>query len=107
MSARTPTQFPGAGALREAGRMFALGLDVCRAVPKRPFQIREFIQQCWFIARVTILPTALVAIHYGAVIALQLGSLHRKIGAQTFTVAAIVLAVIQQASTTVPALTIA
>lgn len=107
MSARTPTQFPGAGALREAGRMFALGLDVCRAVPKRPFQIREFIQQCWFIASVTILPTALVAIPFGAVIALQLGSLTRQIGAQSFTGAASVLAVIQQASPLVTALLIA
>ncbi|WP_086818834.1 ABC transporter permease [Allokutzneria sp. NRRL B-24872] len=99
--------FPGAGALRETGRMFALGLDTTRAVFKRPFQVREFIQQCWFIASVTILPTALVAIPFGAVIALQLGSLTRQLGAQSFTGAASVLAVIQQASPIVTALLIA
>ncbi|MFB9905289.1 MlaE family ABC transporter permease [Allokutzneria oryzae] len=104
----TPSpSFPGVGALRETGRMFALGLDTSRAVFKRPFQLREFIQQCWFIASVTILPTALVAIPFGAVIALQLGSLTRQLGAQSFTGAASVLAVIQQASPIVTALLIA
>jgi phospholipid/cholesterol/gamma-HCH transport system permease protein len=101
------TNFPGAGALRETGRLFALGLDTTRMVFRRPFQVREFIQQCWFIASVTILPTALVSIPFGAVIALQLGSLTRQIGAQSFTGAASVLAIIQQASPIVTALLIA
>lgn len=106
MSVGTQAKFPGAGALRETGRLFALALDVGRALPKRPFQTREFIQQCWFIASVTILPTALVAIPFGAVIALQLGSLTRQIGAQSFTGAASVLAIIQQAAPIVTALLI-
>ena len=59
--------------LAASGNLFAFALDTMRALPKRPFQIREFIQQTWFIASVTILPTALVAIPFGAVIALQLG----------------------------------
>ncbi|MHA6805858.1 MlaE family ABC transporter permease [Salinifilum ghardaiensis] len=98
---------PGAGAVRETGRLFALALEVGRNLPKRPFQLREFIQQCWFIASVTILPTALVSIPFGAVIAMQLGSLTRQIGAQSFTGAASVLAIIQQASPIVTALLIA
>lgn len=97
---------PGAGGLRETGRLFALALDIARALPKRPFQLREFIQQCWFLASVTILPTALVAIPFGAVIALQLGSLTSQLGAQSFTGAASVLAIIQQASPIVTALLI-
>ncbi|MBP2476113.1 phospholipid/cholesterol/gamma-HCH transport system permease protein [Crossiella equi] len=104
---RPAPNYPGRAALAETGRMFALGLDTTRAMFKRPFQFREFIQQCWFIASVTILPTALVAIPFGAVIALQLGSLTRQIGAQSFTGAASVLAVIQQASPIVTALLIA
>ena len=100
-------QFPGAGGLRQTGKLFALGMDIVRSMPSRPFQIREFIQQCWFIASVTILPTALVSIPFGAVIALQLGSLTRQIGAQSFTGAASVLAIIQQASPIVTALLIA
>jgi phospholipid/cholesterol/gamma-HCH transport system permease protein len=99
--------FPGAGALRETGRLFALGLDVGVNIFRRPFQTREFIQQSWFIASVTILPTALVAIPFGAVIALQLGSLTKQLGAQSFTGAASVLAIIQQASPLVTALLVA
>ena len=49
---------PAVGALRQSGSLFALCLDVVRALPRRPFQIREFIEQAWFIASVTILPTA-------------------------------------------------
>jgi phospholipid/cholesterol/gamma-HCH transport system permease protein len=86
--------------------MFALALDVARAAPKRPFQWGEFVRQAWFIASVTILPTALVSIPFGAVIALQIGSLSRQLGAQSFTGAASVLAVIREASPIVTALLI-
>jgi len=97
---------PVAG-VRQSGRLFALFLDVVRMTFKRPFQVREFIQQAWFVASVTILPTALVAIPFGAVIALQLGSLTRQLGAQSFTGAASVLAIIREASPIVTALLIA
>lgn len=93
--------------LRQAGALFALALDVLRALPNRPFQTKEFIQQCWFIASVTIVPTALVSIPFGAVIALQLGTLTRQLGAQSFTGAASVLAVVREASPIVTALLIA
>jgi phospholipid/cholesterol/gamma-HCH transport system permease protein len=93
--------------LAASGNLFAFALDVVRALPKRPFQIREFIQQTWFVASVTILPTALVAIPFGAVIALQLGSLTRQLGAQSFTGSASVLAVLREASPIVTALLIA
>jgi len=93
--------------VRESGRLFALFLDVIRLSFKHPFQTREFVQQAWFIASVTILPTALVAIPFGAVIALQLGTVTRQLGAQSFTGAASVLAVIREASPIVCALLIA
>src|SRR5919107_304288 len=95
------------GGLRQSGRLFALFLDVGRMTFKRPFQFREFIQQAWFIASVTVLPTMLVTIPFGAVIALQLGTLSRQIGAQSFTGAASVLAIIREASPIVVALLIA
>ncbi|MFD6531475.1 MlaE family ABC transporter permease [Streptomyces sp. NPDC060184] len=93
--------------LRETGKLFALGIAVTRAVFRRPFQAREFIEQFWFIASVTILPAALVSIPFGAVIALQVGSLTQQLGAQSFTGGASVLAVIQQASPLIVALLIA
>ena len=97
---------PTAG-VANTGRLFALFLDVVRLTFKRPFQLREFIQQGWFLASVTILPTALVAIPFGAVIALQLGGLTRQLGAQSFTGAASVLAILREASPIVCALLIA
>ncbi|WP_007024622.1 MlaE family ABC transporter permease [Saccharomonospora iraqiensis] len=99
--------FPGHGALVQVGRLATLGWEVARAIPRRPFQWREWIQQCWFFASVTILPTALVAIPFGAVIALQLGSLTQQIGAQSFTGAASALAIVQQASPLITALLVA
>lgn len=93
--------------VKEPGRFFALCLDTFRAMFKLPFQWREFIQQAWFIASVTILPTALVSIPFGAVIALQIGNLTRQLGAQSLTGAASVLAVLREASPIVTALLIA
>ncbi|MEI2712051.1 MAG: ABC transporter permease [Nocardioides sp.] len=90
-----------------AGNLFAFALDVLRGLFRRPFQLKEFIQQAWFIASVTIIPTALVAIPFGAVIALQVGSLIKQFGAQSFTGSASVLAVIQQAAPIGTALLIA
>ncbi|GAA2775412.1 ABC transporter permease [Saccharopolyspora taberi] len=103
-TARTGTH---GGVLRESGELFALTWAVLRAMPARPFQVREFVQQSWFVASVTIVPTALVAIPFGAVVALQIGSLTKQIGAQSFTGAASVLATVQQASPLVTALLIA
>ncbi|MDP9091673.1 MAG: ABC transporter permease [Actinomycetota bacterium] len=97
---------PAAG-VAQAGRLFAMFLDVARLMFRRPFQFREFIQQSWFIASVTIVPTALVSIPFGAVIALQIGSLSRQVGAQSFTGAASVLAIVREASPIVVALLIA
>ncbi|WP_216213140.1 MlaE family ABC transporter permease [Amycolatopsis aidingensis] len=102
-----PVASMGLAALRQVGMLCSLGLDVLRLSLKPPYQFREFIQQCWFIVRVSILPAALVSIPFGAVIALQLGSLTQQIGAQSFTGSASVLAVIQQASPLITALLIA
>ncbi len=98
---------PLAMGLQRSGDFFAFGVDVARSVVRRPFQIRELIQQAWFISSVSILPAALVSIPFGAVIALQLGSLVRQLGAQSFTGAASVLAVVREAGPIVTALIIA
>lgn len=88
----------GNGALAQTGNIVQLAVDVVRQSAVRPFQWREFIQQAWFIASVTILPTALIAIPFGAIVSLQTGSLIKQIGAESYTGAASVLVVIQQAS---------
>lgn len=96
-----------AAALRQTGNFFALSLDTLRMVFRRPFQWAEMIDQAWFLASVTILPTALVSIPFGAVIALELGNLTRQVGAQSFTGSASVLAIVREASPIVTALLIA
>ncbi|MBO0867644.1 MAG: ABC transporter permease [Micromonosporaceae bacterium] len=93
--------------MRGVGGFVGFTVDTLRAVPRRPFQIRETVQQAWFVSSVSILPAALVSIPFGAVIALQLGSLVRQLGAQSFTGAASVLAVVREAGPIVTALIIA
>ncbi|WP_344428813.1 ABC transporter permease [Amycolatopsis minnesotensis] len=96
-----------ANGMREFGRMCAMALDVLVQIFRRPFQFREFVQQFWFIASVSIMPAIMVSIPFGAVISLQLGGLTSQIGAQQFNGAASVLAVVQQASPIVTTLIIA
>jgi phospholipid/cholesterol/gamma-HCH transport system permease protein len=104
-----PPEAPAAALapLRQVGQIFALAGTTVRLTFRRPFALRELIEQFWFIASVTILPTALVAIPFGAVIALQVGSLLQQFGAQSFTGAGSVIAVVQQASPLIVALVIA
>lgn len=107
MTQRSTVSFPGRGALESTGKLFSLGADVVRLTFKRPFQVREFIQQGWFIAGVSILPAMLVSIPFGAVVSLQLGQVVNQLGAASFTGAVSVLAIIQQASPIVCALIVA
>lgn len=99
--------FPGRGALVQTGQVFALGLEVTRRLFQRPFQTREFIEQAWFITKVSALPTALFTIPFGATIALLLAELARQFGAQSQTGAGSVLAIVQQAAPIITALLIA
>jgi len=96
-----------AGPARVAGNLFAFALDVVVGLFRRPFQMKEFLQQSWFIVTVTIIPTALVAIPFGAVIALQVGGLIKQFGAQSFTGSAAVLAVVREAGPIATALLVA
>lgn len=95
------------GLMTKTGLFFIFCLEGLRGLFRRPFQGREFIQQAWFISSVSIVPAALVSIPFGAVITLQLGSLVRQLGAQSFTGAASVLAVVREAGPIVTALVIA
>ena len=97
----------GEGALSQTGNIVQLFVDVARQLFVRPFQLREFIQQAWFIASVTILPTALIAIPFGAIVSLQTGSLIKQLGAESYTGAASVLVVVQQGSPLVTSLLVA
>lgn len=96
-----------ADVVRESGRFSAFTVDVARAAFRRPFQVRELVQQSWFVASVSILPTTLVAIPFGAIISLQVGALIRQLGANSLNGGASVIAVIREAGPIVTALLIA
>lgn len=98
---------PLSRALDQTGAFFALGMDTVRAAFRRPFAARELLDQFWFVTSVSWVPAMLIAIPFGAVIALQLGTLTVQVGAQSFTGAASVLAVVQQAAPIVTTLVIA
>jgi ABC transport permease subunit len=98
---------PVSRALDQIGAFFALGMDTIRAAVRRPFAARELLDQFWFVTSVSWVPAMLIAIPFGAVIALQLGTLTVQVGAQSFTGAASVLAVVQQAAPIVTTLVIA
>jgi len=69
------------GAMQGVGGLFAMGADAVRFVFRRPFQWREFLDQSWFIARVALLPTFLVAIPFTVLISFILNILLRELGA--------------------------
>lgn len=90
-----------------AGEIAAMTVDVTKRLFTTKFQTREFIEQAWFITSVTLLPTMLVSVPFGAVISLQVGSLTGQLGAQSFAGATAVLAVVREAAPIAAALIIA
>ncbi len=91
----------------QLGGVTSMGIDGILALRKRPFPFEEFIHQCWFIAKVAMLPVVLVSIPFGVIIALHVGSLAKQIGAESHIGAAMVLAVVREAAPVATALIIA
>ena len=106
MSAPQAGPSPLTRVLTPVGSMVALGVDIARQTFRRPFQLREYIEQTWFVTKVSALPTALFTVPFGATIALLLASLTQQFGAQSQTGAGSVLAIVQQAAPIVTALLI-
>ncbi len=96
-----------AAVVRGPGEVAAMTWDVAKLTFTTRFQTREFVEQAWFVARVTMLPTILVSIPFGAVIALQVGNLTGQLGAQSFAGATAVLATVREAAPIAAALIIA
>ena len=96
-----------ASMVRGPGEIAAMVADVTKAVFTSRFQVREFIEQAWFITSVTLIPTILISIPFGAVISLQVGNLTSQLGAQSFAGATAVLATVREAAPIAAALIIA
>jgi phospholipid/cholesterol/gamma-HCH transport system permease protein len=83
-----------------------MGVDGALSI-RKGFPFGEFIEQCWFIAKVTMLPVVLISIPFGVIIALHVGSLAKQLGAEAHIGAAMVLAVVRESAPIATALLIA
>src|SRR5690242_19371604 len=99
--------FSAVSVIRGPGEIAAMVVEVTKRIFTRPFQFREFVEQAWFITSVTLMPTILVSIPFGAVISLQVGNLTGQLGAQSFAGATAVLATVREAAPIAAALIIA
>src|SRR3989440_3057527 len=93
--------------LRETGNMFAIAIEGLRRTWDVKQWWKEYVGQCWFIAKVTSIPVILISIPFGMVIALHVGSFNQQLGAQSATGAAMVLAIVREAAPVATALLIA
>src|SRR5437899_12906548 len=90
----------------EVGGMTAMSLEGFR----RTWEVRkwyhEWIDQSWFLVKVTALPVFLIAFPLGATIALQVGQITRQLGAQSATGTAVVLGLVREVAPIATALLI-
>ena len=49
------------GFMDEAGRMFSVGLEAVHTTLRRPWPFQEFIDQIWFLFKVTTVPVILIS----------------------------------------------
>lgn len=89
------------------GGFFAMSLDVARVMFKRPLQWREFIQQTWFIARVSIGPAIFVGIPLTCLVTFQFNQVLREVGAIDLSGSGAALATVTQIGPVVATLVVA
>ncbi|BBZ77144.1 ABC transporter permease [Mycolicibacterium anyangense] len=82
--------------VRAVGEFFAMTLDTLVAIPRRPFAFREFVLQTWFVARVSLLPTTLLAIPFTTLVVFMLNILLGEVGARDGSGAAAAIASVNQ-----------
>jgi phospholipid/cholesterol/gamma-HCH transport system permease protein len=71
----------GSKPMEAIGGLFAMSADAVMFLFRRPFQWREFLEQSWFVARVAIVPTLMVAIPFTVLVSFTLNILLRELGA--------------------------
>ncbi len=71
--------------MRSIGGFYAMALDTLVAMVTRPLAWREFFLQTWFVARVAIVPTLLLAIPFTVLVVFTLNVLLHEFGAADFS----------------------
>jgi phospholipid/cholesterol/gamma-HCH transport system permease protein len=82
--------------VRAFGGFFAMALDTLVLTFKRPFAWREFLLQSWFITRVCIVPTLLLAIPFTVLGQFVLNILLLEVGAADISGAAAAVGTVTQ-----------
>ncbi|SIR66466.1 MlaE family ABC transporter permease [Williamsia sterculiae] len=101
MNRKLATSFEG------VGDFVGLGVSTAREMFRRPFEFRETVEQSWAIARVSMVPTVLVAIPFTVLVSFTLNILLREIGAQDLSGAGAALGTITQIGPIVTVLIVA
>lgn len=89
------------------GGLFAMSADAVKALFRKPFQWREFLDQAWFVARVSLMPTLLVAIPFTVLVSFTLNLLLREFGAADLSGAGAAFGAITQVGPLVTVLIVA
>ena len=93
------------------GELVILGVGAGRAavtdILTGRFSWSEFLLQAWFMTRVSLLPTILVAIPFGVITSVQIGAVANQIGATSFSGAVNGIGVLRQGAPLVTSLMIA
>ncbi|WP_101951119.1 ABC transporter permease [Mycobacterium sp. 3519A] len=71
--------------LRAAGGFFAMAADTLLTFPRRPFAWQEFLDQSWFVARVSVLPTIFLAIPFSVLTVFTFNLVLLEFGAADFS----------------------
>ncbi|MFF1555269.1 MlaE family ABC transporter permease [Rhodococcus erythropolis] len=93
--------------MRELGQFYRMGADVAVGLFRTRFQVQEFLAQSWMIARVSIVPTVLVAVPFTVLVSFTLNILLREIGAADLSGAGAALGAVTQVGPVVTVLIVA
>lgn len=93
------------------GRLVMLAVEgttvAATDIVRRRFSWSEFLLQAWFMTRVSLLPTILVAIPFGVIISVQIGAVAAQVGATSFSGAVNGIGILRQGAPLVTSLMIA
>lgn len=93
--------------LTAVGELYAMSVATMRGIFVRPFQWREFLIQAWFIVRVSLVPTLLVALPFTVLVIFTLNVLLVELGAADLSGAGAALGAVTQVGPLVTVLIVA
>jgi phospholipid/cholesterol/gamma-HCH transport system permease protein len=94
---------PAAG----VGGFFVMALETLLLIPRKPFALREFLLQSWFVARVSLLPTLMLAMPYTVLIVFTFNILMLEFGAADYAGTTAAFATLTQVGPIVTVLVVA